>query len=50
VDEAQLAQVVGLEDRVRDRAADVGAGGAQGDLLREGAATVGSTALYINRG
>jgi hypothetical protein len=30
VDEPQLAQVVGLEDGVRDRAADVGAGGTQG--------------------
>ena len=33
VDEAQLAQLVGLEDGVRDRAADAGGRGAQ-DLLR----------------
>jgi hypothetical protein len=34
VHEAQLAQVVRLEDGVRDRAADVGARGAQGADLR----------------
>jgi hypothetical protein len=35
VDEAQLAQLLGLEDSIGDRAADVGARGAQVDL-REG--------------
>jgi hypothetical protein len=30
VDETQLAQLLRLKDRVGDRAADVGAGGAQG--------------------
>jgi hypothetical protein len=55
VDEAQLAQLVGLEDGVRDRAADVGAGGTQGIGLRDrcrlrAATAVGSTAVYINGG
>ena len=51
VDEAQLAELVGLEDGVRDRAADVGARGAQGEMLRLGrGAAVGSTAVYINGG
>jgi hypothetical protein len=35
VDETQLAQLIWLEDGVGDRAANVGAGGAQGEL-REG--------------
>lgn len=48
VDEAQLAQLVGLEDGVRERAADAGGRGTQ-DRLRA-AVTVGSTAVYINGG
>ena len=32
VDQPKLAEVVGLEDRIRDRAADVGAGGTQGKV------------------
>jgi hypothetical protein len=47
VDEAELAEVVGLEDRVRDRAPDMGAGWTQEDLLG-GRGAVGSTAIYIN--
>jgi hypothetical protein len=35
VDETQLAQLVGLEDGVRDRASDVGARGAQGESPAE---------------
>jgi len=46
VDDAQLTEVLGREDGAGDRAADVGAGRAQGN--GSGAATVGSTALYIN--
>jgi hypothetical protein len=48
VDEAQLAQLVGLEDGVGDRAADVGARGAQGSLRRR--RPVVSTTVYINGG
>jgi hypothetical protein len=48
VDEAQLTQLVGLEDRVGDGAANVGAGGAQGGSPC-GLGTVASTAVYINR-
>lgn len=48
VNEAQLAQLVGLEDGVRERAADAGGRGAQ-DRLQLGR-TVGSTAVYINGG
>lgn len=48
VDEAQLAQLVGLEDRVREGAANAGGRGAQ-DRLRVGR-TVVSTAVYINGG
>ena len=47
VDEAQLAQLVGLEDGVGDRAANVRAGGTQGRGPRRFA--VASTAVYINR-
>jgi hypothetical protein len=47
VDETQLAELVGLEDGVRDGGADVGAGGAQVD---DSSAAIGSTAVYINRG
>lgn len=36
VDEAQLAQLLGLDDDVGDRTADVGAGGAQGNLRGDG--------------
>ncbi len=46
VDEAQLAQLVGLEDGVRERAADASGRGAQGRL--RGGRAVGSTAVYIN--
>lgn len=49
VDEAQLAQLLGLEDGVRERAADAGRRGAQGAVLRYGVAgAIGSTAVYIN--
>jgi hypothetical protein len=47
VDEAQLAKLVRLEDGVGDRAADVSAGWAQGDLRRR--LSVASTTVYINR-
>ena len=47
--DAQLAQLVRLEDGVGDRAADAGAGGAQGRWLR-GGRPVGSTGVYINGG
>jgi hypothetical protein len=51
VDEAQLAQLVGLEDDVGDRAANAGRRGAQGEVLRWGSRpAVGSTAVYINGG
>jgi len=49
VDEAQLAEVLGWKDDVGDRAADVGAGGTQGQVSGRGR-TVGSTAVYINGG
>lgn len=48
VDEAQGAQVIRLVEDGRDRRADSGWGGAQGEVL-QGVAPVGSTALYINR-
>ena len=48
VDEAQLAELLGLEDGVGDRAADAGGRGAQDGL--QGNGTVGSTAVYINGG
>jgi hypothetical protein len=48
VDEAQLTQLVGLENGVRDRAANVGARGAQSGTPC-GLGTVASTAVYINR-
>jgi hypothetical protein len=47
VDEAQLAELVRLEDGVGDRAANVGARGAQGELRR---IVVASTTVYINGG
>ena len=53
VDEAQLAQLVGLEDGVGDRAANAGGRGAQGSVLRSWSwvdRAIGSTALYINAG
>ena len=47
VDEPQLAQLVGLVDDGRDRAADAGRGGGHGEVgLRSG--TVASTTVYIN--
>jgi hypothetical protein len=46
VDEAQLAEFVGLEDGVRDRAANAGGGGGQGALRWIG---VASTTVYSNR-
>jgi hypothetical protein len=48
VDDAQLAQLLRLEDGVGDRAADAGAGGTQGRTLR--GEPVGSTGVYINGG
>jgi hypothetical protein len=48
VDEAQLTQLVGLEDRVGDGAANVGARGAQSGS--PGLGTVASTTVYINGG
>src|SRR4029079_5517109 len=48
VDEAQLTELVGLEDGVRDRAADVGARGAQEGSPAE--RPVASTTVYINGG
>jgi hypothetical protein len=48
VNDAQLAELVGLEDGVGDRAANVGARGAQGDLRR--LLPVASTTVYINGG
>ena len=48
VDETQLAELVGLEDGVRDRAADVGARGAQEGSPAE--RPVASTTVYINGG
>lgn len=47
VNDAQLAQLVGLEDGVREGAADAGGRGGQGRTLRLGA--VASTTVYINR-
>jgi hypothetical protein len=45
--EAQLAQLIRLEDGIRDRAADAGGGGRQGDFSAE--IGVASTTVYINR-
>ena len=51
VDETELAELVGLEDGVGDRAANVGASGAQGRGSGEVAVgAVRSTAVYINGG
>jgi hypothetical protein len=51
VDEAQLAQLLGLEDGVGDRAANAGGRGAQRECSAGGrGAVVGSTAVYINGG
>jgi hypothetical protein len=50
VDEAQLAQLVGLEDGVGDRAANAGRRGAQRLISGQGARAVRSTAIYINAG
>jgi hypothetical protein len=47
VDEAQLAQVAGLDDGGRDRRANPGRRGGQGGELL---AAVVSTTVYINRG
>jgi hypothetical protein len=49
VDDAQLAQLLRLEDGVGDRAADAGARGAQGRCSVVGR-PVGSTGVYINGG
>jgi len=49
VDDAQLAQLVGLEDGIGDRAANAGAGGTQGEVSGDGP-VVGSTTVYINGG
>jgi hypothetical protein len=48
VDETQLTQLVGLEDGVGDRAADVSARGAQ--QVTPGLGAVASTTVYINGG
>ena len=48
VDETQLTQLVGLEDGVGDRAADVRARGAQ--QVTPGLGAVASTTVYINGG
>ena len=50
VEPPQLAQVVGLDDDVRDRAADAGGGGGHGvgRASDTGTAPLGSTAVYIN--
>jgi hypothetical protein len=48
VDETQLAELVGLEDGIGDRAANVGARGAQRESPGSGA--VASTTVYINGG
>jgi hypothetical protein len=48
VDDAQLAELIGLEDGVGDRAANVSSRGAQG-ILR-GVSAVASTTVYINGG
>ena len=53
VDEAQLAQLVGLEDGVREGAANAGGRGAQGFAPWRGLgdpAVVVSTTVYINGG
>jgi hypothetical protein len=51
VDETQLAQLVGLEDGVGDRAANAGGRRTQGERSGGvGGAAVGSTAVYINEG
>jgi hypothetical protein len=47
VNEAQLAQLIRLEDGIRDRAADAGGGGRQGGFSAE--IGVVSTTVYINR-
>jgi hypothetical protein len=46
VDETKLAQLIGLEDGIREGAADPGRGWGQGRLLRT---AIVSTAVYINR-
>jgi hypothetical protein len=51
VDQPELAQLLGLDDRVGDRAADVGAGGTQENGLREvGVSLDRSMPIYINGG
>jgi hypothetical protein len=54
VDQPELAQLLGLKDRVGDRAADVGAGRAQREGLRvlvgDACRPVGSMPVYINGG
>ena len=51
MDEAQLTQLLGLEDSVGDRAANAGGRGAQGNApVGVSGAAVGSTAVYINGG
>jgi hypothetical protein len=51
VDDTELAEVLGLEDRICDRAADVRAGWTQvGRLVRPADRDLGSTGVYINGG